>query len=136
MTAFVLRTFMWQRLCSRQEEAVTIARDKMKKLLLLLALAAASVVGATGVASAQYYPPGQDRYYDPPPPPPDYRDRYDDRQYDRRDRGRYNDESRRPLRCPPNYTVQDGVCKPYRAPPTCQKGYTVQDGVCKPYTGR
>ena len=48
----------------------------------------------------------------------------------------------------PGWTVQDGVCKPYRGPVTYDGGYrryrlpcgrpgwTVQDGVCKPYTGR
>jgi hypothetical protein len=37
------------------------------------------------------------------------------REYDRRYRGGYNDGPRQqPLRCPRNYTVQDGVCKPYR----------------------
>ena len=52
--------------------------------------------------------------------------------------------------CPPGYTVQDGVCKPYRGPygpgygagygyryrdSPCPPRYTVQDGVCKPYRG-
>lgn len=92
------------------------------------------------------------------PPPRDYREpRYYDGRRDYDDR-RYRDDDRRgpPAKCQPGYTVQDGVCKPYRppptcqpgytvqggkckpyrAPPTCQPGYTVQDGVCKPYTGR
>jgi hypothetical protein len=73
-------------------------------------------------------------------PPPDYRGPppYDDgrryRDYDRRERD--GDRRRAEPKCQKGYTVQGGVCKPYRAPPTCQKGYTVQDGVCKPYTGR
>jgi hypothetical protein len=45
----------------------------------------------------------------------DRRREYDrPREYDRRYRGGQNDEPRRqPSKCPPNYTVQDGVCKPY-----------------------
>jgi hypothetical protein len=79
-----------------------------------------------------YRPPAE---YDGPRPYYDNRgDRYDrDRRY-RDDERRYNERDRnRPLRCPPNYTVQDGKCKPYHPPPTCQKGYTVQGGKCKPY---
>lgn len=60
--------------------------------------------------------------------------------------------------CGPGYTLQGGVCKPYRGPNVryydnygpgryygpeyrryhrkpCPEGYTVQDGVCKPYVG-
>lgn len=50
--------------------------------------------------------------------------------------------------CPPNFTVQDGLCKPYQGPgyyrPNrrkwhtfngCQPHYTVQGGFCKPYRG-
>ena len=37
------------------------------------------------------------------------------REYDRGYRGGHYDGPRQqPLRCPQNYTVQDGVCKPYR----------------------
>lgn len=36
------------------------------------------------------------------------------RDFDRRDRGWRDDGARRrPQKCPPHYTVQDGVCKPY-----------------------
>lgn len=49
--------------------------------------------------------------------------------------------------CPYGYTIQGGVCKPYRGPtvydygygprylPCGRPGWTVQDGVCKPYRG-
>ena len=107
----------------------------MKKLALL-ALVGAALVVTTGAASAQYYDspgfavyigPRYDRdyysyrYYDDSPR---YYRRYryydDSPRYYRRDR--YSGyEGRRYYRgggggggCPYGYTVQDGVCKPYR----------------------
>ncbi|MEA2978828.1 MAG: hypothetical protein QOF09_651 [Alphaproteobacteria bacterium] len=57
---------------------------------------------------------------------------------------RYRDRGYDP--CPEGYTVQGGVCQPYRGPygpsygrrdrgSPCPPRYTVQDGVCKPYRG-
>ena len=78
----------------------------MKKLLFV-ALAAGAVFVTIGTASAQVYldfgrPVYRERYYDYYDQPRYYRE------YDR-PRYRY---SRKP--CPRGYTVQDGVCKPYR----------------------
>jgi len=89
----------------------------MKHLALIL-LASASLMGTAGVASAQWY--GGGGYYNDGPGPyyrHPYRDRYydddDDRYY-----GRRIYRERRGYRtwngCPPHYTIQDGVCKPYR----------------------
>lgn len=82
-----------------------------------LTFAAAALFAAAGSASAQYYSgPGFSvqigpRYDD------DYRYRYRHHHHHRY----YDDYAReerhyRPRhgRCPPHYTVQDGVCKPYR----------------------
>ncbi len=69
-------------------------------------------------------------------PPPGFRERRD---FERRrdwDDDRRGQQRAAPTRCPPNYTVQDGECKPYRGPQKCQPGFTVQDGECKRYTGR
>jgi hypothetical protein len=99
----------------------------MKKLALIL-LAAASLVGTAGVASAQWYGGG---YYGGPDPY--YRHRYREQYYDRQGYGYYGGYGggaivgydiygRQELyyrvgrggRCPRHYTVQDGLCKPYR----------------------
>ena len=78
----------------------------MKKFVLLT-LAAGALCATAGVASAQifYSGPGYGVHIEP---------RYE-RDYDRRDY-RYNRRhySRNANGCPPRYTVQDGVCKPYR----------------------
>ena len=84
----------------------------MKKLALL-ALVGAALFAATGAASAQYYGPGYGVYIGPR-----YDRDYDEPRYYRRDRERYRDYDRRYYHraspCPRGYTVQDGVCKPYR----------------------
>lgn len=76
----------------------------MKKLVLLT-LASAALFATVGVASAQITIQGprydNDRGYE--------RDR--DRGYDQRDRRHHRREVQK---CRPHYTVQDGVCKPYR----------------------
>jgi hypothetical protein len=90
-----------------------------------LGFIAAIIFGAVAPVGAQPYPPPPG-YYPPPPPPPGY-------YYGRR---AWNG-------CPPNYTIQGGVCKPYQGPVGggwgtvngCPPGYTVQGGVCKPYRG-
>ena len=100
----------------------------MKKFALIL-LAGASLLGTTGIASAQYYYGGG--YYGRPGPyyGDPYRGRYYDGGYYQR-RGyaysgaivgqdRYGRQELyypvgRGGRCPRYYTVQDGLCKPYR----------------------
>ena len=85
----------------------------MKKLAFVM-LATAGLFGMTGAVSAQYSGPGYgvqiepryERDYDEPRYRR-YRDRDDDRGYVRRTYRTWNG-------CPPRYTIQDGVCKPYR----------------------
>jgi|SRR5215813_7335988 len=98
----------------------------MNRLALIL-LAALALVGTAGVASAQY---GGGYYYGGPDYRYQYRERYyddDDRYYRRRyHRGGYGSYGSglpspacynyygRRICCPGGFTVQDGVCKPYR----------------------
>ncbi len=81
----------------------------MKKLSLVL-LALASLLGTAGVASAQYYY-GGGYYYDHPRyyHHRDYDHDYDDYRWRHR-YWRYRHHNP----CPRGFTVQDGVCKPYR----------------------
>ena len=85
--------------------------NAMKKFALL-ALVGAALFATSGAASAQYYGPGVGVYIGPP------ERGYDEPRYYRRDRERYSDYDRRYDRqarsCRRGYTVQDGVCKPYR----------------------
>ncbi len=83
----------------------------MRKLALLTVSAAALFVTA-GAASAQVYYSGPGYGAHIGPRYEDSRYRYnDDRRYDRR----YERRSYRGARCRnPTWTVQDGVCKPYR----------------------
>jgi hypothetical protein len=86
--------------------------------IFVLALTGTMLAAALSPLRAQYYP------YPPPPPPYYY--------------GRPSANG-----CPYGYTVQSGICKPYRGPVgggwntpnSCPPGYTVQSGVCKPYRG-
>ena len=77
--------------------------------LTLLTLAVAALFATVGAASAQMYNSGpgygmhMDQRYDR-----NYRRDNDDWRY----RGRHH--RRTANGCPPHYTVQDGVCKPYR----------------------
>ena len=75
--------------------------------LTLLALASATLFATAGGASAQFFysGPGYGPHIGPR-----YERGYDDRRY----RHGYDRQYRRAGRCPYNYTVQDGVCKPYR----------------------
>ena len=87
------------------------------RTLALVTFAAAALFAAAGTASAQYYSgPGFSVQIGP-------RYDYDEPRYYRRQyHGHYaEDYGRRERyyrprggRCPPHYTVQDGVCKPYR----------------------
>lgn len=85
------------------------------KTLGLLTLAAVAVLTTAGGASAQFYSgpgygphigPRYERDYDRPR----YEREYDHRRYRRDDR---RDNRRTWNGCRPNFTVQDGVCKPY-----------------------
>jgi hypothetical protein len=94
--------------------------------ILIAAAVTVSTLCAAGVADAQYY--YYDRgYYPPPPPPPYYGGRYYDgpRYAPAPSYGgwrpayvdRHGQQTYYPGRrgsCPRGYTVQDGVCKPYR----------------------
>jgi hypothetical protein len=88
----------------------------MKNLVFVL-LAIAALIGSIGAASAQYGPYYGPGYYGPRPSPY-YRERYYDYDdgYYRGGRGYYP---------PGRYRTWNG----------CQRGWTVQDGVCKPYRG-
>ena len=89
--------------------------NSMKKLALA-ALSAAAILTTAGAASAQGFyfgfggPPA---YYEPRPY---YGPRYAPQPYygggDRRSYGGYY--QRRGYACAPGWSVQDGVCKPYR----------------------
>jgi len=86
------------------------------KKLVILTLASAALFATIGGASAQIFYSGP-RYESDRAPRYD-RDHY--RRYDRdHDRRNYRNDNRRHDRrvvqkCRPHYTVQDGVCKPYR----------------------
>lgn len=93
----------------------------MTGIILTGIVSAVVTIGSAPALKAQYYPPPGYGYAPPPP----YAS------------GPYNP-------CPPSYTVQSGICQPYRGPRgrwgagpnnPCPTGYTVQDGVCKPYRG-
>jgi hypothetical protein len=97
-------------LCGSMELVLphSIGGDTMNRLALLT-LAAAALLATAGGASAQMYSgPGYGPHMEP---------RYD-RDYDRDNDGRRFRDERRYRHtyngCPPRYTVQDGVCKPYR----------------------
>ena len=85
----------------------------MKKLVLI-ALASAAFSISVGPAAAQIYysGPGYGVHIGP---------RYEEDRYERRRHYRYREsrgDDRRQYRrsgspCPPRYSVQDGVCKPY-----------------------
>jgi hypothetical protein len=88
---------------------------------LLLACCVGAALGGAMPANAQYY-------YPPPP----YGYGYG-----------YGPGWRTWNGCPPGYTVQGGVCQPYRGPVGggwrtwngCPRGYTIQGGICQPYRG-
>lgn len=86
----------------------------MNKLTLIL-VATASIVGTAGAAAAQpYWGPGAE-YGEPGPRT--YEEPYHERYYDDGRYYRRHYEHRRYRTwngCPPHYTVQDGICKPYR----------------------
>ncbi len=82
--------------------------------IALVTVAAAALFATAGAASAQifYSGPGYGAHIEPR-----YERDYDGQRYYRRDRDRHYGERqvyRSRNGCRPNYTVQDGVCKPYR----------------------
>jgi hypothetical protein len=85
---------------------------------------AVSFVGTTALAAMT---PVNAQYYQPPP----------DYGYG------YGYHYRTWNGCPPYWTIQGGVCKPYQGPVGggwstwngCPPMYTIQGGVCKPYQG-
>lgn len=83
----------------------------MKKLaLMIFAAATVFAAAAAGSASAQVYYSGPGFGVQVAP-------RYEEQRHYRRQhnsRAYHNRQYRRAGRCPPHYTVQDGVCKPYR----------------------
>jgi hypothetical protein len=86
------------------------ASEVARKTLALAALAAGMLAGTMGTAAAQYYDPGYRDYplsrdYDGPRP---YYRGYQREGYYRP--GRYRTWNG----CQPGWTVQDGLCKPYR----------------------
>jgi hypothetical protein len=114
----------------------------MRKLASI-ALTAAAIVGMAGAASAQQFyfgvspgPPrpsyGPGPYYAPDPydGPPPYRRAYPPRYYE--GGPRYYPVEPRPYRY-----GEAGYYRPgrYRTWNGCQPGWTVQDGLCKPYRG-
>jgi hypothetical protein len=120
----------------------------MNKLALLL-LAAVSVVATAAPAAAQGYGGG---YRDEPPPHfrPPYRDPEEHARWKSR-RGYHDGFFGGPVGggwntfngCPPGFTVQDGICKPYLGGygggwntwNGCPPDYTIQGGRCLPYRG-
>jgi hypothetical protein len=113
------------------------------KRLAFVALTAGAVIGTAGAASAQTfyfgfstdpYPPRP--YYGPPPryygPPPDYAPPYDGPYRYYRDEG-----APRYYRYGERYGERGYYYPPgrYRTWNGCQPGWTVQDGLCKPYRG-
>jgi hypothetical protein len=104
----------------------------MKKITLF-ALAAGAIFGSVGAASAQgiYLDLCPDRG-----PRPYYRDyddgpRYRDRDRDRYRGDRYGDRRDRGDRGGGGFYRPAG----YKTFNGCQNGWTVQDGLCKPYRG-
>jgi hypothetical protein len=90
--------------------------------IIIRVFLAVSFVGTIALALMT---PGNAQYYQPPP---DYGYGYHYRTWNG---------------CPPYWTVQGGVCKPYQGPVGggwntwngCPPMYTIQSGVCKPYQG-
>ncbi len=100
-------------------------RGRNMKKLVLTTLASAAMFASVGAASAQVYYSGPGyglhigpRYEDR------YENRYEDRDDDRYERRRYR------------YRESRDDDRRYRTFNGCPRNYTVQDGVCKPYTGR
>ena len=89
----------------------------MKKFALL-ALVGAALFATNGAASAQYYGPGVGVYIGPPARG------YDERRYGMIGNGTV-------------ITTAGIMIRPQanRQARSCRQGYSVQDGVCKPYRG-
>jgi hypothetical protein len=91
--------------------------NAMKKIIIGLVLTGATLA-TSGLASAQYYGPPRGSYYydDEPPPPRRYYREYYGGPTDRRGYGSgiFIDPNGFPQCRRRGFTVQDGVCKPYR----------------------
>jgi hypothetical protein len=96
------------------------------KTITLLAAMAGMIIGAAGPASTQgvYLDFGNN-------PGPRYRD-YDGPRYRDYDGPRYRDRQRYGERGERGYYAPSGRFKTFNG---CQNGWTVQDGLCKPYRG-
>ena len=96
------------------------------KTITLLAAMAGMIIGAAGPTSAQgiYLDFGNN-------PGPRYRD-YDGPRYRDYDGPRYRDRQRYGERGERGYYTPSGRFKTFNG---CQNGWTVQDGLCKPYRG-
>ena len=96
------------------------------KTITLLAAIAGVIIGEAGPASAQgiYLDFGNN-------PGPRYRD-YDGPRYRDYDGPRYRDRQRYGERGERGYYPPSGRFKTFNG---CQNGWTVQDGLCKPYRG-
>jgi len=96
------------------------------KTITLLAAMAGMIIGVAGPASAQgiYLDFGNN-------PGPRYRD-YDGPRYRDYDGPRYRDRQRYGERGERGYYPPSGRFKTFNG---CQNGWTVQDGLCKPYRG-
>jgi hypothetical protein len=92
----------------------------MLRSLIALMTLAATLAGTALPAAAQYYDPYYRGYYPPPPPPPSYY---------------YEGPRYAPGGWRPAYVDRHGVQTYYPRHGRCPRGYTVQDGVCKPYRG-
>jgi hypothetical protein len=88
------------------------------KRLTIAVLTMGAIISAVGPAA------GQGIYLDLGGPGPRYRD-YDEPRYYRRDRD-YDYRGERGYYRPGQFRTWNG----------CQQGWTVQDGLCKPYRGR
>jgi hypothetical protein len=111
----------WQK--NRQAAALPpTSQGRLMKKITLLALTVGAIISATGAASSQVYldigPNAGPRYRDYDEPRYRDRERY-------RERERYGDRGDRGYYRPGRFRTFNG----------CQNGWTVQDGLCKPYRG-
>jgi len=80
------------------------------KAILTLGTIGALAIGSTAAVRAQFPPQPPPAYYGYPPPPPPYGYYAPPPPYGYYPPSRWHTYNG----CPPHYTVQSGVCKPYR----------------------